>query len=389
MSRTARQPASLRRTLLVSAVTAAVLTLAVTGLVLAPGAGGAWAGDDESGTGTADPATSEPEGTTGTDQDGATGSGTATVTRTDLVRTETLQGALSFGDAREITATRDGVVTAAPASGDEVALGSVLHSVSAEPTVLLAGAVPAYRDLSTDTPDGLDVTQLEQALVDAGHGEGVTVDGTFDDATADAVEAWEEALGRSDPDGVVTLGDVVFATGAARVSAVPAPVGAVVRAGDAVVEVTGSTREVDLDVEVDRAEDLATGTAVTVELPDGTETAGTVAEIGTVAEEDPADPQGGATVPVVVTFDDQAAAAAFTGGTVDVVLERSREEGVLAVPVTALLALAEGGYAVEVVEPGGGTRLVGVETGTFTDDLVAVTGTGEELAEGTEVVVAG
>ncbi|MGF1646945.1 MAG: HlyD family efflux transporter periplasmic adaptor subunit [Kineosporiaceae bacterium] len=387
MRRVTSAPASLRRTLVVAAVTAAVLTLAVCGLVLAQGVGGAWAGDDETGSpGSADPAA---PGSADTASERAAGTATATVTRTDLVRTETLDGSLSFGDVREIGATRDGVVTSAPASGAEVALGSVLHAVAAEPTVLLEGAVPAYRDMSTDTPDGLDVAQLEQALVDAGHGGGVTVDGDFDGATADAVEAWEEALGRPDPDGVVVLGDVVFTTGPVRVSAVPAPVGAVVQEGDAIVEITGSARRVDLDVDVDRADDLAAGTAVTVELPDGTETAGTVAEIGTVAEEDPADPQGGATVPVVVTFDDQAAAASFTSGSVEVVLERSREEGVLAVPVTALLALAEGGYAVEVVEPGGTTRLVAVETGTFTDELVAVTGATAELAEGTEVVVAG
>jgi peptidoglycan hydrolase-like protein with peptidoglycan-binding domain len=380
MRRRPPPPSSLRRTLLVSAVTAALLTVGVTVLVVAPGVGGAWAGDDgdEAGDGAASGSPADPA---------PSGRATAEVTRTDLVRTETLEGALSFGDAREVTATREGVVTTAPASGAEVAPGSVLHAVAAEPTVVLEGAVPAYREMSTDTSDGLDVTQLEQALVDAGHGDGVTVDGDFDGATADAVEAWEEALGRPDPDGVVALGDVVFATGPVRVSAVPAPVGAVVREGDPVVEVTGSARRVDLDVDVDRADDLATGTAVTVELPDGTATAGTVAEIGTVAEEDPADPEGGATVPVVVTFDDPGAVA-FTSGTVEVVLERSREEGVLAVPVTALLALAEGGYAVEVVD-GGTTRLVAVETGTFTDDLVAVTGTTEELAEGTEVVVAG
>jgi hypothetical protein len=57
---------------------------------------------------------------------------------------------------------------------------------------------------------------------------------------------------------------------------------------------------------------------------------------------------------------------------------------VLAVPANALLALLEGGYAVERVTDGGGTELVAVETGLFADGWVEVSG---DLAEGDEVVV--
>ena len=59
-------------------------------------------------------------------------------------------------------------------------------------------------------------------------------------------------------------------------------------------------------------------------------------------------------------------------------------EGVLAVPVNALLALAEGGYAVEV-ERDGRRQLVGVETGLFADGQVEVEGEG--LRAGDRVVV--
>ena len=59
-------------------------------------------------------------------------------------------------------------------------------------------------------------------------------------------------------------------------------------------------------------------------------------------------------------------------------------EGVLAVPVEAVLALAEGGYAVEV-DDGTARRLVGVELGVFADGMVEVTG---ELSPGDQVVVA-
>jgi hypothetical protein len=58
--------------------------------------------------------------------------------------------------------------------------------------------------------------------------------------------------------------------------------------------------------------------------------------------------------------------------------------GVLAVPINALLALSEGGDAVEVVTAG--TRhLVPVQTGLFSDTMVEVSGSG--IAEGTLVEV--
>jgi multidrug efflux system membrane fusion protein len=59
---------------------------------------------------------------------------------------------------------------------------------------------------------------------------------------------------------------------------------------------------------------------------------------------------------------------------------------VLAVPVGALLALAEGGYGLEVVR-GGTSAVVAVDTGMFADGKVEVSGGG--IAEGTVVGVAG
>ncbi len=53
-------------------------------------------------------------------------------------------------------------------------------------------------------------------------------------------------------------------------------------------------------------------------------------------------------------------------------------------PVTALLALAGGGYAVEVSD-GATSHLVGVEPGLYADGYVEVTS--DELREGQKVVV--
>jgi hypothetical protein len=55
------------------------------------------------------------------------------------------------------------------------------------------------------------------------------------------------------------------------------------------------------------------------------------------------------------------------------------------VPVEAVLALSEGGYAIEVVDgEGGATHLVGVELGVFADGMVEIVG---DVDAGAEVVV--
>jgi hypothetical protein len=58
---------------------------------------------------------------------------------------------------------------------------------------------------------------------------------------------------------------------------------------------------------------------------------------------------------------------------------------VLAVPVTALLALQGGGYGVDVVTTGGASHLVGVTTGLEADTLVQISGPG--ITAGTRVQV--
>jgi multidrug efflux pump subunit AcrA (membrane-fusion protein) len=53
--------------------------------------------------------------------------------------------------------------------------------------------------------------------------------------------------------------------------------------------------------------------------------------------------------------------------------------------VSALLALAEGGYAVEVVGADGSTQLVAVKPGMYADGIVEISGQG--IKRGMKVVV--
>ncbi len=87
-----------------------------------------------------------------------------------------------------------------------------------------------------------------------------------------------------------------------------------------------------------------------------------------------------------MTPDDAEATGSGSGIGVQVSLTVQSVRNVLAVPVSALLALAGGGYGVEVVHGPGSQRLVGVRTGIFAGGRVQVTGAG--IAPGTKVVVA-
>ena len=144
-----------------------------------------------------------------------------------------------------------------------------------------------------------------------------------------------------------------------------------------------------VDLAADRTDIVKVGDQVAIELADGSVTAGTIGEIGTVAESgtdafgNPISP----TVTVTITLDDPAASAAYTNSPVTVRIVRDSRADVMAVPVASLLAVLEGGYAVEVVDPSGSTHLVAVETGLFQDGWVEVTAPNADLTVGAEIVV--
>jgi hypothetical protein len=345
----------------------AVLVLGATAITLDAGRGA-----------TTEPDPSEARATT-----------TAAVESRDLVVSDTYDGTLGYGTSSPVEARAPGVVTSTAAVGDVVGPGSVLYELDLQPTVLLTGAVPAFRALSVASEAGSDVTQLEQGLVEAGFGAEVVVDETFDSATSAAVLAWEEALGRFTPDGVVELGDVVFAPEPVRVAAISAAVGSQVQAGSPVIEVGSTVKVVSAEVSVDATANLSPGASVAIELPDRSDTTGTVTDVGNPTTTQTNAGPGGATPTVTVTIalDDPASADDVDSGAVEITAERSRVDGAVAAPVTALLALVEGGYAVELVDESDptGRRLVGVEVGAYAEGFVQVRGDGVE--PGVEVVV--
>jgi hypothetical protein len=313
---------------------------------------------------------------------------TTQVKTRDLAVTEDVKGDLGYADGRELSAHRSGIVTSVAQLGKTVKQGKKLYSINRKPTVLLTGSVPAYRSLDVDSGNGDDVRQLERALKSLGYGDDLTVDRNFTAATADAVQEWEKDLGRSDPDGTVELGDVVFAPGPVRVASHPVSIGTEVQSTTAVLGISSTDKVANVDLSIGKSNLVALKDIVTVKLPNSKETTGTVASVGIEPETSASDPDADPTVPMVVRLTKPKDAAAFASGSVTVSIEQSRDDDVLTVPVTALVALAEGGYAVQAVDPAAasGYRLVAVKTGTVTEDYAAITGDG--ITDGLKVVVA-
>ena len=92
------------------------------------------------------------------------------------------------------------------------------------------------------------------------------------------------------------------------------------------------------------------------------------------------------TVPLTITLDDPSVAGELDQQPVQIEFVTESRTNVLTVPVTALVALAEGGYGVEVVPASGPHSIVAVTPGLFASGLVEIVS--GAITEGTVVVVA-
>jgi multidrug efflux system membrane fusion protein len=323
-----------------------------------------------------------PDAEGGSPPESATPPATAEVTRGTLVDEETKTGDLGYGDTTAIKARGSGTVTGLAATGSTVTRGKSLYRVDDDPVVLLYGKLPAYRTLRNGV-EGRDVKQLEQNLWALGY-RGFTVDKEYTSATADAVEDWQDDLGVPET-GAVDPAAVVYAAGPVRVDSHEAAAGDALQPGGGVLSITSTSRVAVVEMEIADQRLAREGAKVEVTLPDGTTTAARIAGVETVVV--PADnPDGEDTTAIKVTiaFPAGKSPKGLDAASVDVAFVAATAKDVLTVPVTALLALSEGGYGVEVVA-GSTTSIVAVKTGMFADGKVEVSGTG--ISEGTVVGV--
>jgi membrane fusion protein, multidrug efflux system len=244
--------------------------------------------------------------------------------------------------------------------------GTELYTADQEPIVALIGDVPAWRSLEEGVADGADVRQLEENLVALGYGVGLDVDEAFTADTAAAVEAWETDLGRAHPDGVVAIGDVVFLTEPGDVLGHEASVGDTLEAGSPVMTIGSEQRIVVADVDAAEAGGWTPGSTVDIEWSDGSATRGTV--IGTGREVT----DGQVELTVAVGTGDAGAGTRRSGAEATITLVDARRDGVLAVPVTAIVD-GGGSPAVRVVQESGPDVAVPVETGLVAGGWIEIT----------------
>jgi hypothetical protein len=147
---------------------------------------------------------------------------------------------------------------------------------------------------------------------------------------------------------------------------------------------TSTTRVVSIDLPVARQHLVREGLTVTVTLPTGATAPGTVTTIASVASPGEEGSSAGPTVGVTVTVTDQRELGNVDGAPVSLVLVVDEHKDVLTVPIGALVALAEGGYGVQVID-GSTTRYVAVKPGMFGGGRVEVSGEG--IVEGLTVGV--
>jgi peptidoglycan hydrolase-like protein with peptidoglycan-binding domain len=307
---------------------------------------------------------------------------TAEVVKTDLSEEEEADGTLGYGDESTVAGRKPGTITSLPDAGATITRCKPVYGVDAKPVPLFYGTLPFYRDLATGADDGADVKQLEENLKACGFGGFGTPDKKFTSATAAAVKKWQKSLGLEQT-GAFGQGDVVLAAGEVRVSALSAKPGS--PAQGEVLKTTGTVRSVQVKLDAAKQDLAQQGAKASVTI-NGKTTAGTITDVGRSAVEGKdgaGQDDGKPKITVSVRLDDPALAGSLDSAPATVRFTKDVHSGVLAVPVGALLALAEGGYAVEVDE-NGQRRLVAVRTGLFSGGKVEVTGTG--LTAGMRVV---
>jgi Putative peptidoglycan binding domain len=378
-----------RRRILLAVAAAVLLALAAAALLLGAVGGGSDAG-----------------ATVGSSGEGGV---TGTVQRRTLAEHLTATGTIGYAGQTTVLGRLSGTVTALPAVGDVIRRGERLYAVSGEPVLLLYGSVPAYRTLAEGISAGPDVAQLERNLALLGYSPG-SVDEVFTASTAAAIAAWQEDLGL-EASGELELGRVAFLRGPQRVTALEATLGEALQVGGGagpqpeaakkpkpgkepqpeeepqpepepgsvpVLRASSTRRVVSAELEADQQSIAHRGQGVEVVLPGGAEVPGKVRR---VAAAEVSGGEGGPGeeaepgVEATISLTGKRRIPALDGATVSVLFTQRVRRAVLSVPLTALVAIGGGRFAIRVRGRAGRRQIV-VTPGLAADGFVEVRGKG-------------
>ena len=300
---------------------------------------------------------------------------TETVARRTLQNAEEFKGSLGYGEQFALPGFAAGTVSWVPGEGTVLRPGDMLYKVDEKPTHWTNGDVPMYRELSSGSK-GSDVEQLQRYLQEQEYlSADIEIDGKYGRATREAVKDWQDDHGLDDTGRIDATQLLFFPYDSIRVAATPR-IGE--QAGGGVLQVTEPDLYVTLDVSARKKKAFEGSPSIEVETADGTRLTASVASIEALQAQDAF---GGQTYRVRLEL---GTTADRDPGQVSVDVIDVLASDVLAVPARALVALVEGGYAVETLNSGGTTTYVAVTLGEFADGWVEIDG---DLNEGDPVVV--
>jgi peptidoglycan hydrolase-like protein with peptidoglycan-binding domain len=286
------------------------------------------------------------------------------------------------------------------------AAGEVLYELDDKAVVTLIGDSQITRALK-EGDSGADVRLLQQNLLAMGYGtsktsskssttttsttdsdakvEKLVANSKFDVATRQAVERMQFDSGRK-VTGSLALGDVtVLPRGYSISSRIDTKdktdAKATVKRNDELFTLTRVERVVTLDVVLADKDKVKVGTSARIAIPGGEDVTAkvtTVSPVGTNTGTGAAKKDATFTATLIV---ESAVEGEQVELPVDVYIDKVVADDVLAVPVSAIIAVAGGGFAVETTDG----RRITVETGETASNFIAITGEGIE--EGLEVMI--
>lgn len=296
----------------------------------------------------------------------------------DLDGTLTVDGEFTYATSQAVADWQETIGREADGSIDAADIvfvpgASQIVELAVEVGSSVAPGDPVATLSTGDSMAGADVAQLETALVALGHDAAGTLvaDDVYDATTAAAIAEFQTAIGQA-PDGVVNLGEIVFTAGPLLISEALTSVGSTVSDGDPILAVAAAEQVVRMQIPAGDQGLVDVGNAVTVILPGFEEAPATIVSIDPTAT---VDNNGDVVFDATVALDNSDVAVGLNEAPVTIDVVGDTAAGVLAVPVTALIALSEGGYAVEV-QTSTGFQLVAVDPGFFADGLVAINSDG-------------
>jgi hypothetical protein len=192
-----------------------------------------------------------------------------------------------------------------------------------------------------------------------------------------AIRSWQRenelpANGRLGP------GAVVVRPKAFRVSALSAQVGD--PASGELLSATATGKVITIEADEQQAASIDRGDRAVVHLPDSSTTPARVTSIGTALQASEGGEGSTPKLEITLALDRPEKLKRIDAAELQVTFASETHRNVLTVPVSALLALSEGGYA---LQPPTGS-LIAVETGIFAKGMVEVSGPG--VSEGLTVV---